>query len=487
MSLKQSHKFKRCAQAIINSLNNILFISNPLFKHKWVSFMTFFLAALVIRLTLFGTVWDNLKHGSSGSYGSGAVGLVKEGRFTTTQEEKDQIYDSKNMNEMNFLDLYDQLTPRTLQTNFLPGPAYLLFILWKIFHIYNFTVLIILQAILESVMIGLMFNILSKFNKPVAFIVSCILVLNFFIIRLTLSAGYDFWPIFAVMVYFAGLLYVINTSKLKKIKIFLLAASILGGFTIWCREITTPLSALMCVTVPFILYRKFRTDIKAVVSASLYFVLPTLIILVSLSIYRYQLVDNMRPTRSIFWHTMWSGILCYKNPYIEKPNPLNDRHIWEFGKKLNPVLNNYQLDDMYDLPDSPYEQTLKKEYFIFIKEHPFLFVRNFIYRTATILSPPFYTGGEHITRTKYLLLMAAGFFFLILWFFGIISIYRENRDLFYIIILFFLAFIIPFGLTALMGRVMLVHLFINVIVYLFGIKWILYRIAPGLVAGFQGG
>jgi hypothetical protein len=34
---------------------------------------------------------------------------------------------------------------------------------------------------------------------------------------------------------------------------------------------------------------------------------------------------------------------------------------------------------------------------------------------------------------------------------------------------------------------MLVHLFINVIVYLFGIKWILYRIAPGLVAGFQGG
>ncbi len=415
------------------------------------------------------------------------MGLFKEGKFTTTQYEEDHIYDSKNMSKMNFLELYIQDKPRTPHTLFLPGPAYLLFILWKIFHIYNFTVLIILQVILESILIGLMFNLLSGFNKTIAFIIACVLVFNVLIIRLTLSAGYDFWPIFAVMVYFAGLLYVISSSNIRKIKLILLATSILGGFAIWCREITTPLSALMCFMVPFILFRKFRTDIKAVLAASLYFILPTLILLVSLSIYRYNLVDNIRPTRSTVWHTMWSGILCYKNPYIEKPDPLNDKHIWEFGKKLNPELNNFELDDMYDLPDSPYEQTLKKEYFIFLQEHPLLFARNFIYRTATILSPPFYTGGKHVTGNENLLLVAAGFFFLILWFFGIINLYRENRNLFYIIVLFFLAFIIPFGLTALMGRVILVHLFINVIVYLFGIKWILYKTTPRLIAGFQEG
>jgi hypothetical protein len=299
-----------------------------------------------------------------------------------------------------------------------------------------------------------------------------------FIIRLTLSAGYDFWPIFTVLVYFTGLLFIIKTPDLNKIKIVLLVISILGGFTIWCREITTPLSVLMCGTVLFILYRKFRPDVKAVISGSAYFVLPTLIILACLSLYRYQLVDNIRPTRSTFWHTLWSGILCYKNPYIEKPNPLNDKQIWEFGRKLNPELNNYELDDMYDFPDSPYEQTLKKEYFIFIKEHPLIFVRNFIYRTATILSPPFYTGGKHVSKTENLFLLSAGFFFLILWIAGIIKIYTENRELFIVILSFFLGFIIPFGPTALMGRVILVHLFINIIVYLYGIKYILYRISP---------
>lgn len=473
--------FKR----LLIQLYNIVIIRNPLFNNKWISFLTFFLLALAIRLILFSTVWYNLKHGSSGAYGSGAVGLFKEGKFTTTQYEEDQIYDSKNMSKLNFLELYDKDQPRTPHTLFLPGPAYLLFILWKTFHVYNFTVLIILQAVLESILIGLVFILLSGINKSIALVTAFILVLNIFIIRLTLSAGYDFWPIFAVLVYFAGLLYLINTSDLRKIKIVLLAASVLGGFSIWCREITTPLSALMCITVPVLLYRKYRNNLKTILAGSTYFILPTLIILVSLSIYRYNLVDNLRPTRSTFWHTMWSGILCYKNPYIEKPNPLNDKQIWEFGKKLNPELNNYELEDMYNLPDSPYEQTLKKEYFIFIKEHPLLFVRNFIYRMATILSPPFYTGGEHITRNQYLLLMAAGFFFLILWFLGIIRIYRENMDLFYIIVLFFLGFIIPFGPTALMGRVILVHLFINVIVYLFGIKWILDWLAPRFVASFQ--
>jgi hypothetical protein len=469
---------------MLKRLLNLLF-NNPLFNNKKVSFLIFFLLALTIRLVLFTTVWYNLKHGSSGPYGSGAVGLLKEGKFTTTQYEEDQIYDSKNMSKLNFLELYDQRNPRLAHTLFLPGPAYLLFILWKIFHIYNFTVLIVLQAILESVLIGLMFNLLLGFNKIIAWIVTFILVFNVFIIRLTLSAGYDFWPVFTVLVYFTGLLFIIRTPDLKKIKIVLLVISILGGFTIWCREITTPLSVLMCGTVLFILYRKFRPDLKAFISGTAYFVLPTLIILAGLSLYRYQLVDNIRPTRSTFWHTLWSGILCYKNPYIEKPNPLNDKQIWEFGRKLNPELNNYELDDMYDLPDSPYEQTLKKEYFNFVRQHPLLFIRNFIFRAVTILSPPFYIGGKHVTRTENLLLLSTGFFFLILWFLGIIRIYGENRELFYIIISFFLGFIIPFGPTALMGRVMLVHLFINVIVYLYGIKLILEQVTPKMIGMIQ--
>jgi hypothetical protein len=439
------------------------------------------LLSLTIRLILFTTIWYNLKHGSSGAYGSGAVGLMKEGKFTTSEYEVNLIYDSKNISKLNFLDLYDEKNPRVLHTTFLPGPAYLLFILWKIFHVYNFTVLIIFQVILESVLIGLFFNAFSPFNKTIALLATCFMIFNVFIIRLTLSAGYDFWPIYSVLIYFTGLLYIINTSNLKKIKIILLVISISGGFTIWCREITTPLSVLLCITVFFILYQKFKFSLKSVFSGTAYFVLPTLIIIVSISVYRYQIVGNIRPTRSIFYHTLMSGVLCYKNPYMEKPNPLNDKQIWEFGRKLNPELNKYELVDMYNFPDSPYEQTLKKEYFNFIKKHPFIFVRNIIYRTATILSPAFYEGGKHVTKNENLFLLFAGFFFLILWLAGIIEIYTENRLLFFIIISFFIGFIIPFGVTFLMGRVMLVHLFINVIVYLYGVKLILYRISPEMM------
>ncbi len=84
---------------LLIQLYNILIVKNPLFKNKWISFLTFFLLALAIRLILFSTVWYNLKHGSSGPYGSGAVGLFKEGKFTTTQYEEDHIYDSKNMSK----------------------------------------------------------------------------------------------------------------------------------------------------------------------------------------------------------------------------------------------------------------------------------------------------------------------------------------------------------------------------------------------------
>jgi hypothetical protein len=454
---------------------------NFLFQNKKFSFLLFFIVALTVRLVLFTTIWYNLKHGSSGAYGSGAVGLFKEGKFTTTEYEEKTIYNSDNISKLNFLDLYDEENPRSLHTLFLPGPAYLLFILWKIFHVYNFTVLIILQAVLESVLIGLFFNVFSGFDKTIAFIVTCFMIFNVFIIRLTLSAGYDFWPILTVLIYFTGLLYIIKSSDLKRISRILLVISILGGFTIWCREITTPLSILLCGTVFLVLYHKFRSNLKSVLSGAAFFLLPTVIILVSLSAYRYQTVDNIRPTRSVFWHTLMSGILCYQNPYMEKPNPLNDRQIWEFGKKLNPELNKYELLEMYNFPDSPYEQTLKKEYFNFIKKHPVLFIRNILFRTATILSPPFYRGGKHVTKNENLFLLSAGFFFLILWISGIIKIYNENRELFIIILSFFLGFIIPFGLTALMGRVILVHLFINVIVYLYGLKLILYRISPKIM------
>ena len=109
-----------------------------------------------------------------------------------------------------------------------------------------------------------------------------------------------------------------------------------------------------------------------------------------LALFRYEMTDNFRPTRSTFWHSFMAGVVV-SNPY----GLVNDdQSVWQFAQRIDPSLSGYRLSEMYLLPDSPYQQRLKGVAKEFVTQHPGLFLRNFAYRAAIILLPTLYRDGD---------------------------------------------------------------------------------------------
>ncbi|MFH1766567.1 MAG: hypothetical protein ABH826_00520, partial [Patescibacteria group bacterium] len=170
--------------------------------------------------------------------------------------------------------------------------------------------------------------------------------------------------------------------------------------------------------------------------------------------------------------SFWAGVGQFSNPY---DLPSNDIAIWNFGQKLNSELKNYNLWEMYDTPDSPYEQTLKAEAFRFIKEYPHLFVRNIIYRIAIMISPVMYKGGDIIPKSLEPYSFYFGFVLLIIWFLGMYALFKHSRPVFWLSVTIYSYFFSTIGCFYVVGRAMLPFLFINILVYLFGLQFCILK------------
>jgi len=422
------------------------------------------LLSVLLRLGLFYTIWTNLHHGSTADYGSAAIGLYYGKGLTVSDFEMSKIGKINDNFTGNYLVFYNSVDRKRL-TVFLPGPAILLNLLWQIIPVFNFGPYILLQIILESLLIVLFYLAFRYYDELIALITTIIVISNCATIRMTLTAGYDFWPQFCLFVSFIGIVFALRNKSCW----ILLITGILTAFTIWFRSITILLPFFIAVVL-FIYFKSVcKLKLKPLIFRLTCYLSPIVLAILLLGIYRYNLTGNFRPTRSIFWHSFFGGVSQFSNPYDLEHS---DQSIWEFGKKLNCELENYTLGDMYSSPNSPYEQTLKNEAYNFVRKYPNLFLRNFFYRVAIMISPLWYTHGEFIPQSLSPYLFPFGFIPFLLWFLGLYYVFKRHKPIFWLSSTVYLYFFMMFGWFYVVGRVILPFLFINFFIYLFGLKFI---------------
>jgi len=437
------------------------------FKQKRVifTFLILFLG-LIVRFGLFCTKWPGLKHGSALVYASAALGCYNGEGLSVNISEMEQINLLKNNFTGDYLKFYNP-NAREKFIEFLPGPAILLSLLWKIIPIYNFSPYIVLQIFLDSILILLFYLVFKNNDRDIVLFATILMIFNLPVIRRSLMMGYDFWPQFAVLVTFIGIYY--GLVKNKSYLFFI--TGLLVGLTVWFRSITSFLPFFVVLFI--VVYQKFseKKKLSCAIKKGLFFILPVIFLILPLSIFRFHQTGNMRPTRSTFWHSFFAGVVQFSNPYGLRSNA-NDQDVWEFGRTLNNELKNHRLGEMQKSPNSIYEETLEKEGIIFIKKYPHLFIRNTFYRIGIMISPFLYRGGDFIPDSLFNLLIPVGVVAFILWFLGMYCLFKNQQLIFWLSVTIYFYFFSAFGWFYIVGRVILPLLFLNIILYLFGLKYL---------------
>ncbi len=169
----------------------------------------------------------------------------------------------------------------------------------------------------------------------------------------------------------------------------------------------------------------------------------------------------------------FAGVGQFSNPYNLKSK---DADIWNFGKKLNTEINKYSISELSKSPNNIYEKTLKNKAKEFIKRYPHLFIRNVFYRIGIMISPFLYKGGDFIPSSLFNILLPIGIVAFFLWFLGMYYLFKNQNLIFWLSASIYFYFFAAFGWFYVVGRVILPFLFINIFVYLFGIKFIITKL-----------
>ncbi len=425
-----------------------------------------FVLALGVRLGLLMTVWDDLRHGTAALYGSTAVGLTLAGSLSFQPEEIERIEALPDNISGDYLSFYQESGRRTM-TEFLPGPAVLTALLWRVFPSHNFLPYLVLQSLLDALLIVLFLAAMSARDRIMAWLVTILMVLNLGTIRRTLMMGYDFWPQFATMALFTGVLWGLHRRKGPA---WYLLPGIAAGLAVWFRGIVTFLSFFVAGAMflqPW--FARAAARRRRLLGASL-LLLPVVLAIGSLMLQRLDLTGNPRPTRSTLWHTFFAGVGQFDNPYgLES----DDRSVWQFAQRLSPELRGESLGQMYSLPDSPYEKVLRAEATVFIREHPLIFLRNIAYRIGIMISPLLYSGGDLIPARAGAALRPIGFLAIPLWLIGMLHWYRRDRLVFVLAATTYLYFFLAFSWLYVAGRVILPFVFVAFLIYLGGLREVL--------------
>jgi putative flippase GtrA len=421
-----------------------------------------FLLALTARTVLLFAAWSDLRHGSAAPYASAAIGLSSGAGLTINQDEIQAIAGTTSNLHGDFLQMR---SPGVRQpfTEFLPGPALALTGLWCVFSVHNFLPLLLLQILLEALAISALFWVLSsRCGIGISIAIAALAAINPAAIKRTLMMGYDFWPQFGVMVLFTGVLWL---RWQRKSGVFWALVGTASGLVFWFRELALFLPFFVAM---FCLWRDARTPPwrpwQSMRRVAL-FLLPVVVCLGGLSLYRLELTGSSRPTRSTFWHTFFAGVGQFSNPYGLKND---DNSVWEFGKRIDPELANSTLSQMYQLPDSPYERALQHRARELVFTHPWLCLRNMFYRWGIMVSPLLYRDGDLLPTRAAPFLLPFGLAMLPIWVTGLAYWRKSQPDVFWLSVSVYLYFLLAFGWFYVNGRVIIPYIFIAGLVYLGG-------------------
>lgn len=421
-----------------------------------------FLCAVLFRILLFFTVYDDLRHGSAARYGSTALGLAS-GHGLTYQGDEVATIQTEPSNVQG--DYRESLASdsRKPMTEFLPGTALLIAVLWKVTGIYNFAPLVIFQVLIDSLLIAWFFSAFSRHQPVVAVAAALLMTINLAAIKRTLMVGYDFWPQFSVLVLVSGVIWSLSRSRPRAWQLGLIGLA--AGIGLWFRSITVFLPYFVAAAVFEIAHIRRGVRATKAVALAAALVLPVILLTMGLSAYRFEATGSLRPTRSTFWHTFFAGVGQFDNPY----GLVNDdRAVWSFAQTLNPALQGQALGAMYELPGSQYESTLKSEAFDFVRRYPLLFVRNFSFRVGIMISPVLYRDGDFLPERLFPFLVPLGVMLFPLWILGLFRIVRRLPELAILFGSIYAYFFLMFGWFYVVGRVILPYLFLSIVLYLNG-------------------
>jgi hypothetical protein len=431
-----------------------------------------FAVALLVRLGLLLTVFDHLQHGSAPHYASAALGLHHGAGLTIDTLEVQSMLKLPS-NVSGDYRTYFRNGEREPFTEFLPGPAVLLALFWKLIPVYNFGPYLIFQVIIDALLIAAFALLMMTRHRLLSLLTVAVMIVNLAVIKRTLMMGYDFWPQFGVLVVFLGVLALQDRGY--RSWLFVLVG-LLASIPVWFRDITTFLPVVVAVFLVYTLRKKERFSWRATLGRVTLFLAPIILSVALLSLYRYETTGNFRPTRSTFWHSFMAGVGQFSNPYgLEH----SDDVVWEFGQKINPALRAYTVDEMYRLPNSPYENTLREVALQFVRERPDLFIRNFVYRIGMMIAPVFYADGDFIPRSVASMLYPLGFVLLPLWCIGMLYLRKTLPFVFGLAVAIYCYFFLAFGWFYVVGRVILPFFFVSTLVWMAGIlavaEWIRSR------------
>jgi hypothetical protein len=241
---------------------------------------------------------------------------------------------------------------------------------------------------------------------------------------------------------------------------------LLASIPVWFRDLTTPLPVVVAAFLLYTLRKQARLSWGASFGRVTLFLAPVFLSILLLAMFRYETTGSFRPTRSTLWHSFMAGVGQFSNPYGLTHN---DQSVWEFGKKIDPTLHSHTLSEMYLLPDSSYEKTLKGVAKEFVLDHPVLFLRNFAYRIAIMISPAFYADGDFLPRSVAVRLLPLGFVLLPLWCIGMIYLRKTIPFVFGLTLAIYIYFFASFGWFYVVGRVIFPFMFISVMVWIAGV------------------
>ena len=433
-----------------------------MFKKKSNIIIFIILLSFFIRFGLFYTKWNNLKHSQANAWASSAIGIYHNGKAEYNNMELIEISSIPNINSGNYLEFYKGIE-RKPYTIMLPGVSLLLAFLWKIIPIYNYSSYIWFQILLDTLSILLFYIVFKKINKKIAIFVTIFLIFNLAGIKRVLMAGYDFWPQFAILINFIGILYILKKDN----NYLFLILGFLNGLTLWIRSLTIFLPFVISIFIFIYFYKKKVKPINISIKLILY-LFPVVISMISLGSYRNNISSRSTPIRTVFWHSFFAGVGQFSNPYQIKSS---DTSVINWASKLNKdiaKLKNPQADIVY-------ESFLKVQAINFIKKYPHLFIRNTFYRIGIMISPFIYRGGDFIPISLFNLLLPIGIIAFILWFLGMYYLFKHQKLIFWLSATIYFYFFAAFGWFYVVGRVILPFLFINIFVYLFGIKLIITK------------
>lgn len=434
-------------------------------------FAVVFACTACIRLALLAGPMDGLRHGSAAVYASAAIGLVNGDGLSINTREIEAVQAHRSNTSGNMPGLHDS-GPREPMTEFLPGTAWLMALLWRVTPWQSFLPLLVIQSLLDALLTALFCLLVARRWPLLALLLALAMALNIGVIKRVLMVGYDYWPQFGVLVYLAGMILAVSRPRPWA---FLAGLGLLLGMVAWFREVT---SFLPFVGAPFV-YLAFRHSQAITRRGALLrtatLVLPVVLSLCALSAYRDGLTGSSRPTRSTFWHTFFAGVGQFSNPYGLVNN---DQSVIEFGRTIDPSLRDMTVHEMWSMPDSKYELVLKRQAIVFVREHPRIFLRNTFYRMGIMVSPLLYRESDMIPRRLAGPLFLVGIVMIPLWLIGMMELWRTDRVLFWLVGSVYAYFFAAFGWFYVLGRVILPFMFVDILVYLLGASVLLRRVLP---------